>query len=498
VRDQRPDEGGTIDLRHSRASRLGATVSQATEVTLAARLEGARIQLSVDTSIAGAADLARVLVSTLRRQPGEIFFDLDGGESLSVELQSLAAAIDPRRSLAIGRTADPTVTVHIGVDERASLHVIPDGHGVRLAREGLLEQSRPPTGLGVVFAAALVAGEIFKVSAQVYPHLRIDYERLDFCPVALSDDLEQVPLRIPDGKLDLTLVGLGAVGSATSLILSLFDVCGRLVLIDDEDFAEENLGTYSLGTAVDAASGTPKVDLAAGKLNSFECHPFRGRVEQAIREIDEGRLPWTPVVLSGLDSVAARHATQRLWPDLLIDSATGDTAAGIRVCPDDEACLMCLVQESQRETSAMTELIELTGLSREDLTIGSRLITEEDVERARPEVRARMRRAVGAPVCGLGRATGLAEGGEDDFRPSIPFVSQQSACLGVGRLIARLHGLEGTAELDANVVQYDTLIGPSQVSAVTLRPRQDCYSVVRRPIIEQVREQRRSLQTRGS
>jgi hypothetical protein len=485
--------------RHSRASRLGAAVSRLNESSLAGRLEGARTQLSIDLSVAGAADVARVLVATLRRQPGEIYVDPNGAgrapaaAELAEELREIAAAIDPQRPLVIGRTDKPTAAAHLGLNEQASLRVIADGHGMRLVRQGGdLEQSRPPSGLGVVFAAAIAAGEIFKESADVYPQLRIDHERLAFCPVTLSDDLDRAPLDLP-GALDLTLVGLGAVGTATALILSGLDTSGRLVLIDDEPFAEENLGTYSLGGAEDAAAGIAKVNLAAAKLGAFDCHPFRGRVEQAIKEIDDRKLPWTQVVMSGLDSVEARHATQLLWPDLLIDSSTGDTAAGVRLCPDGGACLMCLVQESKREVSALTELIELTGLSREDLTDGSRLLTDDDVERAKPAIRARMRAAVGAPVCGLGRAIGLAEGGEADYRPSIPFVSQQAACLGVGRLIAHLHALAGSNHLDANLVQYDTLLGPTQLTALRLRPREHCYSVVRRPIIEQVREQRRSL-----
>jgi len=482
------------ELRHSRVTRLGATVSDANETTLADRLESASSQLSVDASLAGTSAVARVLVSTLRRQPGAIYFDPIGSDpEFAHELAEIAAGIDPQRPLIVGRADNPTAALHIGLDERAPLRVIADGHGMRLARQGELMLSRPPSGLGVVFASAIAAAEIFKQSAQVYPHRRIDHDRLDFCPITLSDDLERAPLEIPGGTFDVTLVGLGAVGSATALILSLLHATGRVVLIDDEVFAEENLGTYSIGTADDAARRTTKVDLAAATLRAFNTHPFHGRVEQAIRDIDEARLPWTPVVLSGLDSVEARHATQLLWPDLLIDSSTGDTAAGIRVCPNGEACLMCLVQESARETSAMTELIELTGLSREDLTVGSRLVTAEDVRRAKPEIRERMGRAVGAPVCGLGRAIGLAEGGDDDYRPSIPFVSQQAACLGVGRLIARQHGLAGSGKLEANPVQYDTLIGQSQINAVELVSRHDCYSVVRRATIEQVREHRLRL-----
>jgi hypothetical protein len=492
-------DAGEPDLRHTRASRLGAAVSGASESGLAARLEGARTQLSVDLAVAGAADVARILVSTLRRQPGAIYVDPYGAglgsrtEELAKELRELAAAIDPQRPLIIGRGEKPTATVHIGVEERAPLRVIADGHGVRLVRQGELEQSRPPSGLGVVFAAAIAAGEIFKQTAEVYERLRNDHNQLDFCPVTLSDDLDRAPLDLP-GTLDLTLVGLGAVGTAIALILSLLHTSGRIVLVDDEPFAEENLGTYSLGQATDAVEGIAKVDLAASELRGFDCYSFRGQVEQAIREIDEGNLPWTRVVMSSLDSVEARHATQLLWPDLLIDSSTGDTAVGVRVCPDGDACLMCLVQESRRETSAITELIELTGLSREELTVGSRLVTDDDVERAKPEIRARMRRAIGGPVCGLGRAIGLAEGGDADYRPSIPFVSQQAACLGVGRLLAQLHGLTGSDVLDANLVQYDTLLGPGGLNIVRLLPRQTCYSVTRRSIIEQVRDQRRRLQ----
>jgi len=484
------------EVRHSRATRLGTAVSQANQSSLAARLDAAHIQLSVDLSTSGAADVARVLVATLRRQPGTIYVDPSGSlpraaaEDLAEELRERAATIDPHRPLVIGQADRPTAVIHLGAEERAPVRVIPDSHGVRLARRGKLQQSRPPTGLGVVLAAAIAAGEIFKCSADVYPHLRNDDMRLDFCPVTLSDDLQQAPLDIP-GALDLTLVGLGAVGTATALTLSLLNTSGRVVLIDDECLAEENLGTYSLGGVEDATAGVPKVDVAAATLTAFDCYPFRGSVEQAIREIDCGRLPWTVVVMSGLDSVDARRATQLLWPDLLIDSSTGDTAVGVRVCPNGDACLMCLLQESKREVSAMTQLIELTGLSRDDLTAGSRLVTEYDVERAKPEIRSRMRRAVGMPVCGLGRAIGIAEGGEDDYRPSIPFVAQQAACLGVGRLIAHLHGLAGNTGLPTNLVQYDTLLGPTQLSALRLKPREDCYSVIRRPIIEQVRMERR-------
>lgn len=480
-------EAEQIRLEHSRTARLASGASGETESRIAKRLADATVQLSVDASLPGAASVSRVLLSTLQRQPSQVYLDDRGLDRREVvALLDLGKAIDPRRPVRLGRVSNPSMSVHVGEEERAALRIVPDRHGMRMSREGNLKQFHPPTGLGIMFAAASAAAEIFKTVAQVLPQRRTDAAHVQFCPVALSDDLEEAPM-IDPCTIELGLVGLGAVGSATASILSMLPFDGRALLIDPEDFARENLGTYSLGTTADAEASLAKVDIAAKALRNFRCVTFKGRVEAAIARIDSRDLPWPRIVLSGLDSIDARHATQYLWPDLIIDSATGETACGVHVCPDGEACLLCLFPADPRAPSSLERLHDLLGLPLETLAHGDRLLSERDVEQAPVEKRADLRALIGIPICGLARATGLVVDG-DGYLPSTPFVSQQAACLGIGRLIARLAGMNEAES--PNLVQYDALIGPGSMTAARIQPREACPSVRRRDRVERVREHR--------
>ena len=53
----------------------------------------------------------------------------------------------------------------------------------------------------------------------------------------------------------------------------------------------------------------------------------------------------------------------------------------------------------------------------------------------------------------------------------MPFVSQQAACLGVGRLIGAEVGIDGLP----NFVQYDALIGPQATTRQSRMPSPICY-----------------------
>ena len=64
-------------------------------------------------------------------------------------------------------------------------------------------------------------------------------------------------------------------------------------------------------------------------LRRFDVISFRGPVEQLPAAVDSGAVPWFRTVLTALDSADARREAQRLWPDRLIDAATGDTMLGI-------------------------------------------------------------------------------------------------------------------------------------------------------------------------
>jgi hypothetical protein len=174
----------------------------------------------------------------------------------------------------------------------------------------------------------------------------------------------------------------------------------------------------------DALAGRAKVELAAGALSRFEVVRHVGRVEDAIREIDAARLPWPPIVLSGLDSVEARYATQLLWPDEIIDAAPGDTALGLHDAVDDDTCLMCFFPRHDGP-SAMTRLIDATGLTRDQLADGDRPLAAEDLGQLSSEKRERLLPHLGKPVCGLAQAIGLTAESDDSYQPAVPFVSHK-------------------------------------------------------------------------
>ena len=89
-------------------------------------------------------------------------------------------------------------------------------------------------------------------------------------------------------------------------------------------------------------------------------------------------------------------------------------------------------------------------------------------------------------ICGLAEAVGLTNLSANGYQPSAAFVSLQAACLSVGRLLARLMN----ANDEANLIQYDALIGPEQLTSEKLRESKTCYCQQRSNTIKAVRELR--------
>ena len=69
------------------------------------------------------------------------------------------------------------------------------------------------------------------------------------------------------------------------------------------------------------------------------------------------------------------------------------------------------------------------------------------------------------------------------YRPSIPFVSLQAACLSIGRLISAKLGLASTG----NLVQHDALIGPQTATIVRKHHLPGCYRQSRANTIKRLR-----------
>jgi hypothetical protein len=483
-----------VTLEHSRAVRLAAGASGRRESELEHALEASSVVVSADAAMPGALLTTRVLLTTLRRLPGQLVLERDGLPKAAVDLLAeTVSAIDPERPLKIGHAVEPTVRLHIGAGRGdQSVRLVPEAYGAHVAgqRTAVIRPRRHASALGAIYTAALGAAEAFKHTAQVRRDRRVLHRHLRFCPVTLSSDLTAAPMITEPLELALTLVGIGAIGTGIVLILSELDASGHVIAVDNERFARENRGTYSLGGAAELAAEPTKIALAEAALDSFDVIPFPHRVEELTEAIDRGDVPWFPLVVSGLDTPHARRATQRLWPDRLIDAATGDTMLGLHEhLQGTGPCMTCFFPEERGGPSAAERLSEISGLPVALLARGDEVLREEHLSRVTNEQRAKLVEHLGKPVCGLARALGLTDLPAGDYEPSVPFVSLQAASLAVGRILAGESGLEALP----NLVQYDGLFGPQAATLERMHPIGDCYCQTNVGTIQKVRALRGTL-----
>lgn len=284
-------------------------------------------------------------------------------------------------------------------------------------------------------------------------------------------------------------MGLGAIGSGTALILSELPVEGRLDLVDPQRFSPENLGTYSLGDAASIREAQFKTQLARAALHRFETRGWQVPVADIPSLIDSAQIGWPSFVLAGLDSAEARRDTQRIWPDLLIDGATGDTMVGLHVVRDaGRPCLACLFPPPAAPAgAAVAALAAATGLPAPLVVRGAERLRAEHLAGLDASQRARLEPFVGREICGLATALGLADLPDEGYRPAVPFVSLTAATLVVGRLIAHATG----SAAKGNFVQFDALAGPRRMTSEERNPRLGCYCSERETVIAEVRSQRR-------
>lgn len=468
-----------------------ATGRDASELERA--LSASKVTVSIDPEMPAALLTARVLLTTLRRGPGQLTLArglLPG--SWAEELADAVAAVDPEQPLTVTTSsADPGIRLHIGTGHAHAIRVVPDGHGAHVAGDPsvVITPARPASPLGAVYAAALGAAEAFKWTARVLPARRVLHHHLRFCPVTLSSDLTATPDLPRTLVFDLTQVGVGAIGTGTILLLQALKAEGRLLAVDCQRFGPENRGTYSLGGAAEVAAAPWKADMARQALPHFDVTPFRQPVAELPAAIDGGDVPWLPIVLAALDTAAARRDAQRLWPDRLIDAGTGDTMLGIHDHHHScGPCLICFFPTDRSGPSAAERLADATGVSLERAQRGDDPLTTEDLTQLTARQQQTLAPHLGEPVCGLAQAIGLTGLDAEDYQPSIPFVSLQTACLAVGRLIADRLDLRPPG----NLVQYDGLVGPQAITIEEMAQRPDCGCVTRASAVEQVRHQRRA------
>lgn len=425
---------------------------------------------------------ARILLTTLRRLPIILAFEGAGIDMTLVQgIDAAVRAVDPAKPLL---RATSGFRVHIG--RRApdgTLRVIPSRHGVHVLHDNRPITPDAASALGCAVAAACAAAEVFKAVVQVREDRRSDASYA-FCPVTLTDQPELTPPIVGTLEISGALVGLGAIGTAIAMILGELHVRGSLDLVDRQRYAKENVTTYSLGGLPDVEANVWKTELVARALAGVSCHRFNDGIDDYLARVQRREIPAPRLVLAGLDNVEARHATQRLWPDLLVDGATGDTMLGLHVVQGaGQPCMECFLPTPSAGPSPYERLSALTGLSIEKLRNGDEILLREDLAGVATEQRARIGSHVGKKICGLAEAVGLTDLEPGGFQPSAAFVSLAAGCLVVGRLIATELGIEPTK----NFVQYDALFGPVAATTELRRAMSRCYCVERASTIARVR-----------
>ncbi|MCU1694671.1 MAG: ThiF family protein [Mycobacterium sp.] len=443
-----------------------------------------------------------VLICNLRRLPIDLYIGSESwGALTAADLDTLitrAADIDPERPLRIGEPLNPaTLRLHVGPTSRfVDISAVPDGHGVRLRRDGRAFPSHLATGsgLGSVLTAAVLTAEAFKQIVGVQANRQRRHDSFDFNPVTLRVDGPDLPFEVGER---IALIGAGAIGTAIGLIFRESCAEGALTVVDSENFDEPNVATYSLGRRQDATRHLHKTQLLKRELPRMDICPVAGTAQEYINRLDQGDLPMPLTVLGAVDSIEARHQIAKIYAPLTLDGSTGGvtgTAIGLAEATSSGPCLRCYFPKLPPDTapSAEQRLSEQTGLGINLLADGGHVLSTADLERLPAHGQRMLTPHVGKSVCGLARTLGLT-GVEDSYRPSAAFVSQQAAALVVGAMIARANRMVGRLR----DLEYDTLVGPDHTMIDHRLPNQSCSCQVDSAIIERVREHRRAYALRN-
>jgi molybdopterin/thiamine biosynthesis adenylyltransferase len=344
--------------------------------------------------------------------------------------------------------------------------------------------------VGALAAASLGVGEVFKRLIRLRPERGDLLDGLSFSLRTYRAGETDCGPELPSSlDLDLLLVGGGAIGNGAVRLLSQLPCRGRVDIVDQQTYGEENLGTCMLIGEADL--GASKAETLARYVRTpfFDAQAFAMPFDQ----YDSGGSAMPAVVLNGLDNISARHQVQRtLWPDVIVDGAIGDFTCQVsrHPWPDNVACLMCLFREPSGVAAEVVQM-HATGLSAERVSRPDALVAASDVESAPGDKQDFLWSRIGRPICSViqeGIALKIsAEQQQKGFEPSVPFTACFSACMVVAEMIA--HIMKWPSVLEPRF-QFDFLVGPAYGQDLPQARRPGCICG-RRKNIERARAARR-------
>ncbi|MGI5180134.1 ThiF family adenylyltransferase [Dactylosporangium sp. CA-152071] len=287
--------------------------------------------------------------------------DLPPGPALLTE--RLHAAATNGALLTRGTPDRPTVTVIIGTGTRPD-----NSHGSLLYTDGGGWQSyngtlpsRLPDGpwpaipVGPLAAACRAAGQATTAALTTVAPTRVPEPSAyasALTHVGSADPIDDSPDATrwagDDLILDAALAGAGSVGGAAVYTFAMTPhLSGRLAVADPQRLEDKNLDRALLATAATATARHWKVftvKQALGHHDGLHVDPHQGTLSDWV-----ANQPWKsplPLVLSAVDSAAARRSLQDCLPLDLVNAACHPdeiTVSGHRT--GDGPCLCCLHME---------------------------------------------------------------------------------------------------------------------------------------------------------
>lgn len=353
----------------------------------------------------------------------------------------------------------------------------------------ICDQTNPISALAV---ACLGATEVFKRLIRLREERGSLINKLSFSLYSYQNTENDCGPLLPDIiQDDILVVGAGAIGNGLVYLLSLLPLKGRVLIVDPQRFQPENFGTCLL--IGQNAIGKEKAMIMSEYLKGrgILTKDYPEKIEEFINRVGK-EIPSPQIVINGLDNIDARHATQDLWPDIVIDGAISDLVCQISRHPwdDDIACLKCLFRKNNME-NADEIASKATGLDLQRVKDAFEFVSDNDVVSAPENKKEFLRKNIGKQICSViqdGVAQELSKEQQSaGFAPSVPFVACFSASMAISELIKVVTGASSNLEPR---FQFDILRGLSLGEFVSQRRRKDCICVARRKNIELMRKNR--------
>jgi hypothetical protein len=246
-------------------------------------------------------------------------------------------------------------------------------------------------------------------------------------------------------QIHAVVFGCGGVTNGWAYAVRRLPIRGALEAVDMQSLRKENLGPYVLSTWADldkSKAALIKKALSPGIKVTSRPEPlefYKIRLDQGLVEIPR-------IMIAGLDAIAPRHVVQRLWPDVLIDMASGGTTTQLVVHHAGGAgcCLLEALELPDGTADFAQRMADATGLSAQRIRNNpTDPISEEDIAAAPPEHRGKLEtaRRTGRLVCGRVTEYNLSEEGYSTaFHPAVPFVSALSGIAGAAETMKALMG----------------------------------------------------------